>query len=60
LEGVAQSKAFILSVFSATVKYMVVKTTRSSFDVVLRTTKHIVIYPGSGPCSEIIVLRPTV
>jgi hypothetical protein len=32
----------------------VVKITRSSFEVVLQIMKHTVIYPGSGPSSEVI------
>jgi hypothetical protein len=38
-----------LSMFSALVKYMVVKITHSSSEVILRTMKHTVIYPGSDP-----------
>jgi hypothetical protein len=46
-----------LSVFSASVNYGVAKIMRSSSEVVLRTTKHTMIYPGSGPSSEVIVIR---
>jgi hypothetical protein len=38
-------------------KDRVVKIARSSFEVVLQTTKHMVIYPGSGPSLEVIALR---
>jgi hypothetical protein len=41
-------------------KNRVVKITHSSFEVVLRTTKHTMIYPGSGPSLEVIALRPVV
>jgi hypothetical protein len=41
-------------------KNMVLKNTHSSNDVVLRTTKHRMIYPGSGPSLEVIALRPTI
>jgi hypothetical protein len=46
--------------FFALAKYRVVKITCSSSKVVLRTTKHTVIYPSSGPSSEVIALRPAV
>jgi hypothetical protein len=49
-----------LSVFSAPARYRVVKITRSNSEVVLRTIKHTMIYPGSGSSSEVIVLRPVV
>jgi hypothetical protein len=29
-------------------------------EMVLQTTKHTMIYPGSGPSSEVIALRPMV
>jgi hypothetical protein len=38
----------------------VVKITRSSSEVVLQTTKHNMIYPGSGPSLEVIALCPAV
>jgi hypothetical protein len=38
----------------------VVKITCSSSEVVLQTIKHTVIYPSSGPSSEVIALRPVV
>jgi hypothetical protein len=38
----------------------VVKITRSSSEMVLRTIKHTMIYPGLGPALEAIVLRSTV
>jgi hypothetical protein len=41
--------------FSAPVKYGVVKITRSTSEVVLCKTKHTLIYPSSGP-SEVIAL----
>jgi hypothetical protein len=46
-----------LSVFSAPANYGAVKIARSSFDVVLQTMKHTMIYPSSGPSSEVIALR---
>jgi hypothetical protein len=45
-----------LSVFFTPVKYEVVKIAHSSFKVVLRTIKHIMIYPYPGPSSEAIAL----
>jgi hypothetical protein len=38
-------------------KNRVVKITCSSSEVVLQTTKHIMIYPSSGPSLEVIALR---
>jgi hypothetical protein len=35
----------------------VVKITCSTFEMVLRTTKHTMIYPGSGPSLEVIALH---
>jgi hypothetical protein len=46
-----------LSVFSAPVKYIIVKITRFSFEVVLRIIKYTMIYPTSGPSLEVIALR---
>jgi hypothetical protein len=40
-------------VFFAPARYRVVKITDSSSEVVLRTTKHTVIYPDLGPSSEV-------
>jgi hypothetical protein len=50
----------MLSVFSALVNYGVVKIAHSSSEVVLRTTKQTMIYPGSGPSSEVIALNSVV
>jgi hypothetical protein len=50
----------MLSVFFALARYRVVKIACSSSKVVLRTTKHTVIYPSSGTSSEVIALRPAV
>jgi hypothetical protein len=47
-------------VFSAPTNYKVVKIVHSSSDVVLRTMKHTMIYPGLGPSSEVIALGPAV
>jgi hypothetical protein len=41
-------------------KNRVVKIAHSSFEMVLRTTKHTMIYPGLGPSLEVIVIRPAV
>jgi hypothetical protein len=42
-------------------KNRVVKIAHSSSEVVLQTTnKHTIIYPGLGPCLEVIALRPAV
>jgi carbamate kinase len=41
-------------------KNRVVKIVHSSSDVVLQTTKHIMIYHGSGPSLGVIALRPAV
>jgi hypothetical protein len=49
-----------LSVFFCTSKNMVVKITHSSSKMVLRTIKHTMIYPDSGPSSEVIALRSAV
>jgi hypothetical protein len=49
-----------MSVFSASVNYGVVKITHFSFEVVLQTTEHTMIYLGSGPSKEIIALHPAV
>jgi hypothetical protein len=38
----------------------VIKIACSSFEVVLGTINHMVIYPGSDPSSEVIALRPVV
>jgi hypothetical protein len=46
--------------FSAPTNYGVVKIIRFSFEVVLRTMKHTMIYSGSGPSSEVIAMRSTV
>jgi hypothetical protein len=43
-----------------TSKNMVAKIAHSSSEMVLRTTKQTMIYPGSGPALEIIALRPAV
>jgi hypothetical protein len=48
-----------VSVFCAD-KNRVVKIARSSSEMVLQTTKHTMIYPGSGPSLEVIALRPMV
>jgi hypothetical protein len=48
-----------VSVF-CTGKNRVVKIARSSSEMVLQTTKHTMIYPGSGPSLEVIALRPMV
>jgi hypothetical protein len=41
-------------------KNRVVKIARSYFEMVLQTTKHMVIYPGSAPPPlEVIALHPT-
>jgi hypothetical protein len=49
-----------LLVFFAPARYMVVKITYSYSEVVLRTTKYNIVYSGSGPFLEVIVLRPAV
>jgi hypothetical protein len=49
-----------LSVFFTLARYRVVKIAHSSSEVVLQTTKHTVIYLGSGPSSDVIALRPVV
>jgi hypothetical protein len=46
--------------FSAPIKYRVIKITCSNFVVVLRAMKHIIIYPVSNTCSKVIALRLTV
>jgi hypothetical protein len=49
----------VISVFTP-VRYTLVKIAHSSFEVLLRTMKHTVIYPSSGPSSEVIALYPVV
>jgi hypothetical protein len=46
--------------FFAPARYMMLKIMCSSAEVVLRTTKHTVSYPGSEPSLEVIALRPAV
>jgi hypothetical protein len=41
-------------------KNMVVKIACSNSEVVLRTTKHTMIYPDSGLSLKVIILRPAV
>jgi hypothetical protein len=41
-------------------KNMVIKITHSNSEMVLRTIKHTMIYPGSDSSSEVIDLRPAV
>jgi hypothetical protein len=50
----------VLSVFLCTGKNKMVKITHSNSEMVLRTTKHTMIYPSSGPSSKGIALRPAV
>jgi hypothetical protein len=49
-----------LSVFSASVNHGVVKIAHSSSKVVLRNMKHTMIYLGSGPSLDVLVLHPVV
>jgi hypothetical protein len=49
-----------LSVFFALAIYRVVKITRSYFETVLRTTKHIIIYPSLDPSCKVIAIHPAV
>jgi hypothetical protein len=48
---------YVVSVFY-TGKNRVVKITHPNSEVVLRTTKHTMIYLGSGPLLEVISLHP--
>jgi hypothetical protein len=41
-------------------RYRVIKIARSYSEVVLRTTKHTMIYPGSDPSLKVIALCPAV
>jgi hypothetical protein len=50
----------LLSVFFALSKYRVVKITSSCSEVVMRTIKHTMFYPGSCHSLEVIALRPVV
>jgi hypothetical protein len=45
-----------VSVFFAPARYRVVKIMYSYSVVVLRTTKHTIVYPGLGPSLEVIAL----
>jgi hypothetical protein len=47
-----------LSVFFAPARCRVVKITCSCSEVILRTTKHTIVYSGSGPCYKVIALHP--
>jgi hypothetical protein len=51
--------AYQLSVFFALVRYRVVKIAHCSSEVVLRTIKHMVIYPGLGLSLEVRALHPS-
>jgi hypothetical protein len=51
------SEVVIVSV-CCTNKNRVAKIVCSSFEMVLQTTKHTMIYPGSGLSMEVIALRP--
>jgi hypothetical protein len=46
--------------FFALARYRVLKIARSCFEVVLRTTKHTMVYLDLGPSLEVIALRPAV
>jgi hypothetical protein len=50
----------VVSVFFAPANYGVIKIVYSSSEVVLQTTKHTMIYPGSGPSLKVIVLHPVI
>jgi hypothetical protein len=56
--GESDMMSFV-SVF-CTSKNRVVKITHSSSEVVLRTTKHTMIYPDSSPSLKVISLRSAV
>jgi hypothetical protein len=49
-----------MSVFFALARYRVVKIEHSCFKVVLRTTKHTIVYPGSGPSLKVIAIHPVI
>jgi hypothetical protein len=51
-----ESIGILLLVFFAPTRYRVVKITHFSSEVVLRTTGHMVIYPGSDSSLEVIIL----
>jgi hypothetical protein len=55
-----QLPLWYISVFFALARCRVVKIAHSRSEVVLRTTKHAVIYPSSGPSLEVIALRPAI
>jgi hypothetical protein len=57
---VEEHRTEVVLVFSAPVKYRVVKIAHSSFKVVLQIIKYTMIYSGSGPSLEVIALRPAV
>jgi hypothetical protein len=48
------------SVFFILTRYIMVKIMHSYSEVVLRTTEHTMVYPGSDPSLEVIALRPVV
>jgi hypothetical protein len=48
------------SVFFTLARYKVVKIAHSSFELVLQTIRHTVIYPSSSPYLEVIALCPMV
>jgi hypothetical protein len=55
-----ESKMKVLVGVFCTGKNRVVKIACSSSEMVLQTTKHTMIYTGSGPSLEVITLRPMV
>jgi hypothetical protein len=60
--GIAHCKspflAHQLSMFFAPARYRVVNLIYSCSEVVLQTTKHIIVYPGLCPYLELIALHP--
>jgi hypothetical protein len=54
-----QQEIEIVDVFTPA-RYRVVKIACSCSEVVLRTTNHTMVYPGSGPSLEVISLHPVV
>jgi hypothetical protein len=58
--GTTRVATFVAAALGTSAKCRVVKITRSNSEVLLRTTKHTMIYPDSGPSSEVIAPCPAI
>jgi hypothetical protein len=57
---ISTNLGLVVSVFFVPASYRLVKIVRSCFEVVLRTKKHTMVYPGSGPSLGVIALHVAV